>query len=61
MPGKATGSPASQGLRPAGRHGDEAASNSSSFEDMREGTDSNQTSPSVDRKGLCLLCRCMDI
>ncbi|XP_012936215.1 centrosome-associated protein 350 [Aplysia californica] len=35
-----------------GRHGDDAASNSSSFEDMREGTDSNQTSPNVEAKDL---------
>ncbi|GFN76393.1 centrosome-associated protein 350 [Plakobranchus ocellatus] len=54
------GTPPALSVRPASgsgsavRHGDEAASNSSSFEDMKDGTDSNQTSPSVDRKDVKL-------
>ena len=52
--GKGAGGLSPQGPRIAGRHGDDVASNSSSFEDMRDGTDSNQTSPVVDQKGLLL-------
>ncbi|GFR60073.1 centrosome-associated protein 350 [Elysia marginata] len=43
-----------QGLRAVSRHGEDAVSNSSSFEDMRDGVDSNQTSPLVDQKDVKL-------
>ena len=44
----------------SGRSRDDAASNSSSFEDMRDSTDSNQTSPNVDSKGWPGFVLCVD-